>query len=122
MSSHDKIKSHYVILANNRREVSMFHGKTLREILSHNPQYLISLIDSNYYFIHPDAIKDLDDLPCYKRLYESVNGVFEDRQADWEWRREMEDIRSQREFDRMEIETGWNTAFGDDPESEWNID
>ena len=39
-SSHDKIKSHYVILANNRREVSMFHGKTLREILSHNPQYL----------------------------------------------------------------------------------
>ena len=34
----------------------------------------------------------------------------------------MEDIRSQREFDRVEIETGWNTAFGDDPESEWNID
>lgn len=121
-SSHDKIKSHYVILANNRCEVSIFHGKTLREILSHNPQYLISLIDSNYYFIHPDAIKDLDDLPCYKRLYESVNDVFEYRQADWEWRREMEDIRSQREFNRMEIETGWNTAFGDDPESEWNID
>lgn len=40
-------------------------------------------------------------------------------QDDWDWRREIE---AERDFDRMEIETGWQTAFGDDPESGWNID
>lgn len=42
-----------------------------------------------------------------------------DDQDDWDWRREIE---AERDFDRMEIETGWQTAFGDDPESGWNID
>ena len=42
-----------------------------------------------------------------------------DDQDDWDWRREIE---AEREFNKMEIETGWQTAFGDDPESEWNID
>lgn len=40
-------------------------------------------------------------------------------QDDWDWRREIEE---ERESNRMEIETGWKTAFGDDPEFEWNID
>lgn len=40
-------------------------------------------------------------------------------QDDWDWRREIE---AERDFNRMEIETGWKTAFGDDPEFEWNID
>ena len=48
-----------------------------------------------------------------------VNDVEEYDQDDWDWRREIE---AERDFDRMEIETGWKTAFGDDPESEWNID
>jgi hypothetical protein len=102
--------------------VSIFQGKTLREILSQNSQYLISLINSDYYFIHPNALEGLEDLPCFNRFYESVNNIFEIRQSEWEWQREMEDIKAQREFDRMEIETGWKTAFDDDPESEWNID
>lgn len=42
-----------------------------------------------------------------------------DDQNDWDWRREIE---AERESEKMEIETGWQTAFGDDPESEWNID
>ena len=42
-----------------------------------------------------------------------------DDQDDWDWRRQIE---AERESEKMEIETGWQTAFGDDPESEWNID
>ena len=127
-SSKDRIYGNNIVLTNKIMvtnewdEESIFHGKTLRDILTHNPEYLISLIDSDYYFIHPDALEGLEDLPCFKRFSNSVINIHEIRQDDLEWRREMAEMKAQRDFDRMEIETGWQTAFGDDPESEWNID
>ncbi len=127
-SSKDKVYGNNIVLTNKMMltnewyEESIFHGKTLRDILTHNPEYLISLIDSDYYFIHPNALEGLEDLPCFKRFSNSVINIHEMRQDDLEWRREMAEMRAQREFDRMEIENGWQTAFGDDPESEWNID
>ena len=76
------------------------------------PGSYITVDHGSFYF-------DMEEECFYLGCELVVNDVEEYDQDDWDWRREIE---AERDFDRMEIETGWKTAFGDDPESEWNID
>lgn len=100
-----------------------YNGKSYKQVFSHDPKYLIGLVNNMIIRVDSCFINGIDKAaPFYEQLKKAIDYNVECQEEEQKARWEEEQAAWEREEQRYYTNEGYWDAFDGDPEAYWNID